>query len=114
MPGESIANFLIQLGAIAAAVTAVGRFLIGVYKRLVTDPHNKAMENVQKENGRQITDAVSPLTHSIERLNYLLEDSQKDRKNLHAKNEEQDLRLDNHEVRITVLEDWRRDHTHKH
>lgn len=105
-------NFILQLGAIATALTGVGRLLIGLYKKYVTDPYNRISANIQKENTQQMKDSITPLTHSIERLNYLLEDSQQDRKRLHAKDDAQDLVMDNHEIRITVLEDWRKEHKH--
>lgn len=100
-------DFILKLGAIATAVTGVGRLLIGIYKKYVTDPYNKMAEKIQKENSEEMKLAIAPMTTAIERLNYLLEDSQRDRKSLHLKNDEQDGRLDSHETRISVLEDWR-------
>lgn len=108
MPEVDWVDFILKLGAISTAVMGVGRLLIGVYKKYVTDPYNKMAEKIQKENSEEMRLAISPMTTAIERLNYLLEDSQKDRKSLHIKNDEQDGKLDSHEVRITVLEDWRK------
>lgn len=100
-------NFILQLGAIATALTAVGRLLIGAYKKYITDPHDRRMEQVQKRNSEDIKNSISPLTHSIEKLNYLLEEGREDRKRLHEKDKSQDVKIENHEIRITVLEDWR-------
>lgn len=113
MDGMDWKEFILQLGAMSAAVTGVGRLLIGLYKKYVTDPYNNLSEKMQKENAQSLKDSIDPLNRSIKHLNYLLEDSQADRKVLHKKDEAQDVIMDNHEVRITVLEDWRKDHTHK-
>ena len=101
-------EFIIKIGAVAGAITAVGRLLIGVYKKLVTDPYNIVLQRVQEENTKDLKRSLSPLTQAIDRLNELLDDSKADRELLHRKNDEQDNKIDNHETRITVLEDWRK------
>lgn len=108
MPEVDWVDFILKLGAISTAVMGVGRLLIGIYKKYVTDPYNKMAERIQKDNSEEMRLTIAPMTNAIERLNYLLEDSQKDRQSLHAKDGEQDIKLDSHEVRITVLEDWRK------
>ena len=102
-------DFILKLGAIATAVTAVGRLLISAYKKYISAPHDRAIAEIQKQNSRDLTDSLMPLTISIEKLNYLLDESRADRKKLHEQDREHDIALDNHEVRISVLEDWRKE-----
>lgn len=102
-------DWIIKLGSVVAAVGAVGRVFVGWYKKYITDPQARTAKEIQEKNSQQMKEAIAPLTIAIDRLNYLLEDSQRDRRGLHAKNDEQDTTLDNHEVRITVLEDWRKE-----
>lgn len=97
-------EFILQLGAVATALTGVGRLLIGVYKKYVTDPHDKRVAEIQKQSSQELRESISPLTVSIERLNYLLEEGKADRERLHEKDDELDSKLDSHEIRITVLE----------
>lgn len=97
-------EFILQLGAVATAITAVGRLLIGIYKKYITEPHDKMVAEIQKQNSRELRESISPLTVSIERLNHLLEEGKVDREKLHAKDDELDDKIDSHEIRITVLE----------
>lgn len=108
MEGFEWMDFLIKLGAVVGAVSGVGKLFIGWYKKYITDPYNRVAKEIQEKNSQQMKDAIAPLTYAIDKLNHLLEDSQRDRKTLHAKDDEQDLRMDSHEVRISVLEDWRK------
>ena len=108
MPEVDWVDFILKLGAISTAVMGVGRLLIGIYKKYVTDPYNSIAQKMQSENNQNMQESIAPLTSAISRLNYLLEDSQADRKVIHGKIEVQDGTLDNHEIRITVLEDWRK------
>lgn len=88
-------EWLIKLGAIAGAVTVVGKLLVGIYERTVTNP---------------ITTNLQPLTKAIGRLNKLLRESEEDRQKLHEMNRTQNARLDNHEWRICVLEKFKDKH----
>lgn len=100
--------YLIELAGVIAAITTIGGALIWIYKKLVAEPDQKVAKETQEKSNRELKEAIAPLSQSINRLNELLEESQSDRIALHAKDSEQEAQLDNHEVRITVLEDWRR------
>lgn len=105
-------TYILELAGVVAALTTIGGSLIWLYKKLVSEPDQRVAKEVQENNTRDLKDAVAPLTHSINLLNNLLEESQSDRKTLHAKDDEQDIVLYDHEKRIAVMEDWRRGHKH--
>lgn len=103
-------DFMLQLGAIATALTAVGRVLIFVYKKYITDPHNQRVEDMYLKSSNELKETITPLTISIERLNYLLEEGKSDREKLHEKSDKLDVKVGDHEIRINRLEDWRELH----
>lgn len=108
MPDVDWVDFILKLGAVSSAATGVVRLIIGFYKKYITDPYNNIAQKMQNENNRNMQDSITPLTSAIDRLNHLLEDSQADRKIIHGKIDMQEDIVDNHEIRITVLEDWRK------
>lgn len=85
-------EWLIKLGAIAGAVTVVGKLLVGIYESTVTRP---------------ITRNLKPLVKAIDELNKLLKESEEI-------NTTQNARLDNHEWRICVLEKFKDKHKDEH
>lgn len=104
MPELDWVDFILKLGAISTAVMGVGRLLIGVYKKYVTDPDQKMAEKIQKEYTESLKASIEPLkasieplTESIALLNANLQESKDDRKGIHVK-------LSDHDGRIIVLE----------
>lgn len=98
---------IIQFGALAGAITAIGSLFVWLYNKLVKEPDRKLEEKLSHESNRALEKTVEPLTYEIKKLNHLLNESQSDRKNLHAQDDKQNVVLENHETRISVLEDWR-------
>lgn len=97
-----------ELAGIVASITSIGGVLIWIYKKLVAEPDQKIAKEVQEKGARELKETIEPLSNSINLLNDRLGESQSDRKTLHAKDAEQEDILDKHEIRITVLEDWRK------
>ena len=58
--------------------------------------------------GSTLNRTLDSLEDAIDRLNENLNESKKDRDKLHARADVADTRLDNHDVRLHVLEDWRK------
>lgn len=58
--------------------------------------------------GLKLNTTLSNLTNKIETLNDNLTEGKRDRERLHSKLEKTDGRIDGHDTRITVLEDWRK------
>lgn len=58
--------------------------------------------------GITLNNTLSTLNHEVKELNKTLTESKLDRERLHTKLEKTDGRVDKHDVRITVLEDWRK------
>ena len=105
-----IGELIIQWGAIVAGLTAMISFIIWVYKKLVAEPDMRVEERLQKENNRVLQDSISPLVNSIDKLNYILEESRVDIERLYDRQNKNTTVLDNHETRITVIEKWKRWH----
>lgn len=101
-------EFLIQLAAITTAVTTVGGALLWVYKRLVLEPDKKIAQEIQCKSSEELRRAIEPLSKSIEMLNYNLEEGNKDRERLNKISEQQEIILTDHEVRLSILEEWRK------
>lgn len=97
-----------QITSIITTATIIGSALIWVYKKLVSEPDKRMAEKIQRENSDALRNTVEPLTKSIDLLNSNLADSAKDRAQLNIKAEKHDGILNNHETRITVLEDWKK------
>ena len=58
---------------------------------------------------KTLNETLLNLKFEITRLSESLSDSKADRVRLHARVDNTDDRLDKHETRISVLEDWRRE-----
>ena len=97
-----------QIATLIGSFTVIGSALIWVYKKLVSEPDKRMAEKIQRENSDALRNTVEPLTKSIDLLNSNLADSAKDRAQLNIKAEKHDGILNNHETRITVLEDWKK------
>ena len=106
-------EYLKGIASLVTAVTGVGGALIWIYKKLVSDPDKRMAERIQRENAESLKQTVQPLTQSIELLNNNLKQSEKDREQLNKKVNLHDNILNNHETRITVLEDRKRGVTEK-
>ncbi|SDQ04488.1 hypothetical protein LHA31_02495 [Carnobacterium viridans] len=97
-----------QIATLIGSFTVIGSALIWVYKKLVSDPDKRMAEKIQRENSESLKKTVEPLTKSIELLNHNLAESEKDRIQLNKQMGKHNVILNNHETRITVLEDWRK------
>ena len=106
-------EFIIRWGAIAAGLTAIISFSIWVYKKLVAEPDKRVEERLQRESNRVLQESIAPLINSIDRLNYILEDSRIDIERLYDRQNKNTTVLDNHETRITVIEKWKKWHEGK-
>ncbi|ATF25334.1 hypothetical protein [Brochothrix thermosphacta] len=101
-------EYLKGIASLVTAITVVGGALIWIYKKLVSDPDKRMAERIQRENSESLKQTVQPLTQSIELLNNNLKQSEKDREQLNKKVNLHDNVLNNHETRITVLEEWKK------
>lgn len=111
----------IVAGAITS-ITIIGAFLVKVVDKIIIKPMDKRKadrakeveldrQNFEEKLLQSVEANQKPLSESIDRLNDLLEESQRDRVNLHkiadvnvkaiGKHEE---RLDSHNDRLIVLE----------
>lgn len=96
-----------QMTSIITSFTIIGGALIWIYKKLVSEPDKRMAEKIQRDNTESLKQSVEPLTRSIELLNHNLADSAKDREQLNKKVSQHGTVLNNHETRISVLEDWK-------
>ena len=101
-------ELLIQLAAIITAITTVGGSLLWIYKRLVLEPDKKMAQEIQRKSNEELRMAIEPLSRSIEMLNHNLEEGNKDRNRLNKISEQQEVVLADHEVRLSILEEWRK------
>lgn len=113
------------LAVVAGAITSVtiiGAFLVKVIDRIIIKPMDKRKADREKEvelDRQKFEESLlghveanqRPLRESIDRLNQLLEESQRDRMALHKIADvnvkaigEHEERLDNHNDRLIVLE----------
>lgn len=111
----------IVAGAITS-ITIIGAFLVKVVDKIIIKPMDKRKADRAKEVEidrqkfeekllQSVEANQKPLSESIDRLNDLLEESQRDRVNLHKIAEvnvkaigEHEERLDSHNERLIVLE----------
>lgn len=111
----------IVAGAITS-ITIIGAFLVKVVDKIIIKPMDKRKAERAKEvelDRQKFEESLlerveanqQPLAESIDRLNDLLEESQRDRVNLHKIAEvnvnaigEHEERLDSHNERLIVLE----------
>lgn len=104
-----------SLASFIGSLTVVGGALMWIYNKLISAPREKRRQEEAEKRQRDmielITEKNKPLNESIQGLNELLAESQSDRKKLNhiaeantemIKNHEG--RLDNHNMRLTVLE----------
>ncbi|ANZ98102.1 hypothetical protein BFC20_10495 [Brochothrix thermosphacta] len=103
-----LSEYVKGIASLVTAITVVGGALIWIYKKLVSDPDKRMAERIQRENSESLKQTVQPLTQSIELLNNNLKQSEKDREQLNKKVNLHDNVLNNHETRITVLEEWKK------
>lgn len=96
------------IASMIGSVTAIGGALIWIYKKLVSDADRRMAEKIQRENTEALKQSIEPLTKAIDALNHNLQESKQDRIKLNKTTGEHGLILNNHETRITVLEDWRK------
>lgn len=113
------------LAVVAGAITSItiiGAFLVKVVDKIIIKPMDKRKAERAKEAEldrqkfeekllERVEANQKPLSESIDRLNELLEESQRDRVNLHKIAEvnvkaigEHEERLDSHNERLIVLE----------
>ena len=113
------------LAVVAGAITSItiiGAFLVKVVDKIIIKPMDKRKAERAKEVAldrqkfeESLLESVEvnqqPLADSIKRLNELLDESQRDRRNLHKIADvnveaigEHEERLDNHNDRLIVLE----------
>ena len=104
-----------NMASFVGSLTVVGGALLWIYNSTIAKPREKRRkEQEDKRQGKMIaliTQKNEPLNQSIQELNRLLGESQKDRAKLNeiakANTEmlgEHDERLDNHNDRLIVLE----------
>ena len=111
----------IVAGAITS-ITIIGAFLVKVVDKIIIKPMDKRKADRAKEvelDRQQFEEKLlesvesnqKPLSESIDKLNELLAESQRDRFNLHKIADvnvkaigEHEIRLDNHNDRLIVLE----------
>lgn len=93
-----------DVATVIVAFTTIGSALVWVYKKLVVEPDNRLAQSLQDQNNRTLHDTLEPLTTAIDQLNINLNLASKEREELKKEVTGHDSRLDNHEVRITVLE----------
>ncbi|MCK1238642.1 hypothetical protein MX111_04170 [Streptococcus uberis] len=101
---QTIIDNLTDLVSVIASLTVIGGFLIGIYKFLVVEPDNRMAQKINDQNNRALRETVEPLTEQIKILNINLDliKMQSDETKNEVKSH--DGRLDDHETRITVLE----------
>lgn len=119
---DIIFDYLSKAGSLITSLTIVGGALITVYKYTVSKPKEKReqIQNKKLEDERNktlehvvvlMTEQLIPLNESITNLNHHLEESKRDRGNIHKILENtthvvdvHEKRLDNHNDRLIVLE----------
>ena len=115
-------EWLAVVAGTITSVTIIGAFLVKVVDKIIIKPMDKRKADRAKEvelDRQKFEESLlerveanqQPLAESIDRLNQLLEESQRDRVNLHKIAEvnvkaigEHEVRLDNHNDRLIVLE----------
>lgn len=119
---EILVGYLSKAGSFITSLTIVGGFMLTIYKYTIAKPKEKRelieAQKVEAERNKvlehvvgMMAEQLSPLNDSIKVLNHHLEESKRDRENIHrildltasdvGKHEE---RLDSHNERLIVLE----------
>lgn len=95
---------LADLASVVASITLIFGFLIGIYKFLVVEPDNRMAQKINDQNNKALKETVEPLTEQIKLLNITLDLTKQQSDEVKKEVIDHDSRLDNHETRITVLE----------
>ena len=104
-----------SLASFIGSLTVVGGALMWIYNKFISAPREKKRQRESDKRQRDmielITEKNKPLNESIQGLNELLAESQADREQLNQianvnteMIENHEERLDDHNVRLTVLE----------
>ena len=104
-----------SLASFIGSLTVVGGALMWMYNKFISAPREKRRQEEAEKRQRDmielITEKNKPLNESIQGLNELLAESQADREKLNQianvnteMIENHEERLDDHNVRLTVLE----------
>ena len=104
-----------SLASFIGSLTVVGGALMWVYNKFISAPREKRRQRESDKRQRDmielITEKNKPLNDSIQGLNELLAESQSDRQQLNqiakvntVMIENHEERIDDHNVRLTVLE----------
>ena len=112
---EQLVNQIGNLASFIGSLTVVGGGLLWIYNSWIGKPRENRRKKEADERQRKMVELISkknePLNQSIQELNKVLAESQKDREKLNeiAKQNtqiigEHDERLDNHNDRLIVLE----------
>lgn len=95
---------LADFASVVASITVIFGFLIAIYKYLVVEPDNRMAQKINDQNNRALRETVEPLTKQIKLLNITLDLTKQQSDEVKKEVIDHDSRLDNHETRITVLE----------
>ncbi|VTS14980.1 Uncharacterised protein [Streptococcus pseudoporcinus] len=101
---QTIIDNFADLASVVASITLIFGFLIGIYKFLVVEPDNRMAQKINEQNNKALRETVEPLTEQIKLLNITLDLTKQQSDEVKKEVVDHDSRLDNHETRITVLE----------
>lgn len=101
---QTIIDNLADLVSVIASLTVLGSALIWIYKILVVEPDNRMAKKINDQNNKALKETVEPLTEQIKLLNITLDLTKQQSDEVKKEVIDHDSRLDNHETRITVLE----------
>ena len=112
---EQLVNQIGNLASFIGSLTVVGGGLLWIYNSWIGKPRENRRKKEADERQRKMVELISkknePLNQSIQELNKVLAESQKDREKLNEMVKqntqiigEHDERLDNHNDRLIVLE----------
>lgn len=113
--GTTIMEQIGNLASFIGSLTVVGGALIWIYNKFIGEPREKKRSREAKKRQEEMIIAINkenePLSKSIKELRDMIEDSIRDREQLHSfskdtseKVEEHEKRLDDHGDRLIVLE----------
>lgn len=115
-------EWLAVVAGVITSITIIGTFLVKVVDKIIIKPMDKRKaerareveldrQKFEEKLLQRVETNQKPLSESIDRLNELLEESQRDRVNLHKIADvnvkaigEHEERLDSHNERLIVLE----------
>ena len=120
---SNLYDYLGMWSGMISSIIVIGGAFMWIAKKFYLDPKDKRKEEqdlkyqqrmieIAQEQNEPFKESIDSLNESVGVLNELLEDSQRDRKALHKISNENtrqigalDDKTENHEVRISVLED---------